>query len=644
MTALAGFWGLQGGGDPRRSCERMLNAQQVYAPSAPAIWAGGAVALGRRLHPLLPEDACDRRPVSGRGGALTLIADVRLDDRQGLGQELGVEAAELKLLADSALLMRAFERWGDEALVRVFGDFALALWDAGERRLLLARDFVGQKPLHFHRAPGFFAFASMPKGLHALPDIPRSPDRNSAVDFLALMPETGTETFFEAIEKVPPGHKLIVQNGAVRIERWWKPAIRPLILPRSSDYAEALREQLDRAVAARLRGADGAVATHLSAGLDSSAVTATAAKLLAPERGRVVAFTSVPGGRYAGQETGRVILDEGPLAARVAAMHPNIEHVLIRAGDRSPAAGLDRALFLYERPYLNPANGVWLHAINDAARERGLKVLLTGQKGNLSFSYDGIHLLPELLARGRLLRLAALTFRLKRGGTRVGTVAAQALGPFLPHSLWRRVQKATGRTRDLRQSSAISADAAQRLAQSGRAEQRRLDVSYRPRRDGLEARLWMLNRVDGGNYNKGVLGGWGIDQRDPTADRRLVEFCLSVPVEQYIAAGVPRALARNALADRLPAQLLAERRKGFQAADWAEGLKAAQAELREEVERIGRNGVASELLDTARLGASLDHLPIEGWDRLETVQRYRLALLRGVSAGHFIRKVSGDNQ
>jgi asparagine synthase (glutamine-hydrolysing) len=83
--------------------------------------------------------------------------------------------------------------------------------------------------------------------------------------------------------------------------------------------------------------------------------------------------------------------------------------------------------------------------------------------------------------------------------------------------------------------------------------------------------------MDQGNYNKGVLGGWGVDMRDPSADRRLVEFCLSVPPEQFLAGGVPRSLARRAFADRLPPEVLRERRKGYQAADWFEGMSVSRA-------------------------------------------------------------------
>ncbi len=155
-------------------------------------------------------------------------------------------------------------------------------------------------------------------------------------------------------------------------------------------------------------------------------------------------------------------------------------------------------------------------------------------------------------------------------------------------------------------------------------------------------RLWVMRRGDRGAGQKGVLAGWGIDVRDPTADRRLVEFCLAVPTEQFLRDGQPRALARRALADRLPAAVLEASGKGYQAADWHEGLGADRAGLAEEVERLEASGV-SGLIATERMRRLMEDWPQSGWERHSVAQSYRLAMLRGVSAGHFLRRAAGAN-
>ncbi|HYJ29225.1 MAG TPA: asparagine synthase-related protein [Allosphingosinicella sp.] len=641
MTALAGLWSFGGGMDASAACSRMLDAQRIYGPERPSIWSDGRIALGRRLYKLLPEDRFDRGPVASTEGAGIVVADVRIDNRGDLADALGLDAGAASL-ADAALLMRALERWGEGALDRIAGDFAFAWWRDGV--LLLARDPAGQRPLHYHRGDGFLAIASMPKGLHALSEIPRRPDRRAIADFLALLPETGSDSYFEGIEKVCAGEAVRLEPGALRRRLYFDPRPRDLRLKRPEDYQEALREQLDRAVAARLRGAGDRVGAHLSAGLDSPAVAATAARLLAPQGGRVTAFTAVPREGYDLTGLDFAIADEGPLAAAVAAMYPNIDHVPIRGAGVSPLAELGRNFFLFERPFLNLCNGVWTAATLDEAKSRGLKVLLTGMLGNATFSFHGLPLLHGLLRRGRLLRLAAETVRLKRRGTRLGTIAAQALGPMVPHPLWRGISRLRGTEPAFGVANLIDRERAGALGVTGRAAERKFDLDYRPKGDAVALRLGMIRRVDAGNYMKGMLGGWGVDQRDPASDRRMIEFCLSVPLDQYLADGQQRLLARRAFADRLPAQLLAEPRKGLQAPDWHEGLSAARSEIEEEAAAIAECAEAAEAIDAGGMQRLVEDWPEGRWNDRDIAGRYRLALLRGVSAGRFVRQALGANR
>jgi asparagine synthase (glutamine-hydrolysing) len=623
----------------------MLKAQQIYGPEAPAMASDGAIALGQRLYSLGPRPR-SRRPESvaiGAGGTTFLVADAKLHNRDELGDSLGIDAAELASLTDPMLMLRALERWEDEAIDRLDGNFAFAFWDSRRERLLLVRDFLGHCPLHYSQGRGFFAFASMPKGLHALPAIPRGPNREAMAGFLALVPEDGSETYFEGVNKVRAGEILEVTRNGLKPRLWWQPSPEPLRLKSTDDYAEALRAHFDRAVAVRIEGAGPRVAAHLSGGLDSSTVAATAARLMAPNGGRVTAFTSVPREGYDTSEITGSFADESSHAAALADMYPNMDHVLVRNGG-SPFTDLDRLFFIYERPFLNLCNGVWAHRILDMARQQGNRVLLSGARGNMSFSYDGMPLLTQLLSGGRLVRLARESLALVRNGTRVGTVAAQTLGPFLPVPLWRAIARLRGRGRKLTDYSAISPEAAQAFRVAQRSAERGLDPSFRPRRDSLETRLWAIRRTDGGNYNKGFLAGWGIDVQDPTADRRLIEFCLAVPTEQYLRNGNRRALARTAFADRLPGKIVNETLKGYQAADWHEGLVAGRGELAEELGRIEACTEAAEALDHAAMRGLAENMPSGGWHKGDTTQKYRQALLRGVSAGHFIRKAAGSNQ
>jgi asparagine synthase (glutamine-hydrolysing) len=644
MTALAGLWRFDGRPDAADGCGRMLAAQAFYGPDAGAQWSESDVALGRRLMRLLPEDAYDRQPLMSSDGRYVLVADVRVDNRDELTEALRIPAWQARSLCDAAILLVAIERWEDFCLERIIGDYAFALWDGARRRLLLARDPLGQRPLHYHRGDKFFAFASMPKGLHALAEVPYAPDEDRIAEFLALMLENGPQSFFQGVERVEPGHVVTVTPTGLVTRRHWQPTRRRIVLNGPAEYAEALRDLLDQSVRCRLRGAEDVGAT-LSGGFDSAAVAATAARLLAPSGRRVIAYTAVPREGYDGLAPRNRIVDEGPYAATTAAQYPNMEHVLIRSHDRSPLDVLDRSFFLFDRPLLNISSRVWGNSICDAVRERKLTVLLTGALGNLGLSYNGLELLPELFRNGRWLRwLREARALVTPGGMRWRGVLANTLGPWCPAALWVWLNRVVhGSPFEIEDYTAINSRRLAELDLPARAKARGLNLAYRPWKDSFAVRLWALRRGDPGNYNKGTLGGWHIDMRDPTADVRLLEFCLAVPTEQFLSGGKQRALARRALSDRLPRCVLEERRRGLQVADWHEGLTAVRDRVAAELGRLDACAPARKALDLPRLHRLVETWPTGGWERDEVSVPYRLTLLRGIAIGHFLRRATGGN-
>jgi len=631
MTAIAGLWtfGAGAGSDGARSCRSMLEAQRNYGPDASATAQVGDLSLGRNLFRLVPEDAYDRQPLVAGDGRFALVADVRLDNRDELAEALGVAPGTAATLADADILHQALQRWDAAALPRLLGDFAFAWFDSARQRLLLARDPLGQRPLFWHRGGGRFAFASMPAGLYALDEVPREPDALSLARYLGSLPLDGAASFYRGIQRVEPGHVAEVSAEGVRSERWWSPAAPTLRLPRFEDYVEAFRHELDQAVARRLRGVDGVVATHLSGGWDSSSVTATAARL-APGT-RVVALTAAP--RHPQDAPANRFADESALAAATASLHSNVEHVVVPHPDRSPLPDLDRNLAAFDRPSFNPCNHVWLSALRDQARDAGARVLLTGEIGNWTISASPNTLLADYLREGRWLAWLREARAMHRSGrARLRGVLASSFGPWVPDRLWRLAQPFSSAP-DPAQVTALHPAFRARLAE----EQKALGVgaARRPGDYFAYARQAFLTEMDFGQYRKGILGGWGIDKRDATADRRLIEFCLSLPLDMLLSNGERRPLARAALADRLPAEVLDAKGKGYQAADWHEALTRGRPAIAALVARIEADETASSVVDAGWLRRALDEWPDGGWSDRAVIVRYRIALLMGLAAGHF---------
>jgi asparagine synthase (glutamine-hydrolysing) len=621
----------------------MLAAQKWYGAHDEAQWSDAAVALGRRLMRVLPEDAFDRQPLVGGDGRYVLVADVRLDNRDELAEALQIPRPQACRLCDAAVLLSAFERWDESCLERIVGEYAFAVWDGARRRLLLARDPLGHRPLHYHRGNKFVAFASMPKGLHSISEIPYASDEERIAEFLVRIPHTGTKSFFAGIERVKPGHVVAVTHNGLATRRHWQPRRRQIVLRRPEDYSDALRELLDRAVSCRLRGT-GELGVHLSGGLDSGAVAATAARLLAPSGRRLFAFTAVPREGYAGPAPRNRIIDEGVHAAAIAALYPNIEHVLVRNEGHSPLKDLDRQFLLCERPSMGLHCAAWRHSLNNAIRKRNVRVMLSGSCGNMSLSYNGMELLPELLRSGRWLHLWREARGLASRQMRWRGVLAKTLGPWCPPALWVLLNKvATGYAMQIGGHSAIHPRLLAELDLPARAKASNLDLVGRPWKDGFAMRLWALQRIDPGDLKKGDLARWQVDDRDPTADVRLLEFCFAVPTEQFLREGTPRALARRTLEDRLPKQVLEEPRRGLQAADWHEDFMAARDRIVDELDRLAACPAADALLDLPPLRRLTENWPSSGWER-DHVSVPHEAVLRAISAGHFLRRVAGANR
>ncbi|MGZ8312222.1 MAG: asparagine synthase-related protein, partial [Allosphingosinicella sp.] len=562
MTLLAALWH-RDGRPAARACKTMLQAQSGDTWRRLVREAGGA-ALGAAVRNASPEEAL----VESDSGLFSLLADARLDNRRDFLPHFGLAAASD--VSDARLMLLCFERWGVDVISRFVGDFALALWDRRAERLLLARDFAGQRPLHFHEGARSLAVASMAKGLHALDFVPRAVNRTRMLETLASLPHEGRSTFFKDVERVEPGEVLTFRHDGRAARTFWTAPTGEIRFQSDAEYAEALLDKLDAAVASRLRDAGETVGCHLSAGLDSSAVMGSAADRFA---GRVLAFTSVPPDELPSLPFGR-FGNEGVLAAETAAMYANVEHHLIPIESRLPLEDIEWELALFERPDLNLPNLAWTNGINDAAQAAGIEVMLVGTTGNATISYGGFEVLGELLARRRWASFLSEGAAALGAGVRARTLLAQASRQILP----RRIVRALGRLRNRKESAAISGVINPAAAGVDEVIARSRLLDDRAALGSAATRIRMLTRVDPGTYNKGVLLRWGIDLRDPTADRLLAEYCLQVPLTQYFRHGRTRALIRTALKGRVPEAVRCETRRGLQSPHWFSMLSRARGE------------------------------------------------------------------
>ena len=177
-----------------------------------------------------------------------------------------------------------------------------------------------------------------------------------------------------------------------------------------------------------------------------------------------------------------------------------------------------------------------------------------------------------------------------------------------------------------------------------RAKQAGFDTSFQPAWHGRQQRIQALQTIENGDYNA-LANTYGLEMRDPTADVRLIEFCLAVPESQYVGDGQFKWLFRRLMKDVLPPEILETKTRGLQSADWYEQMNRSLPQIREELEKLKAHDSASDYLDIESLEKALDDWPVdEAWDSQEVELRYRIRMLRGLSVGRFIRYADEQNQ
>lgn len=539
MSALAGV--LARGGTPVDSplLATLSAALEAMGPDGEHVAHGDVVdLLVRPFHttvaPQLGEylAACD--------GFLVTV-DGRIDNAADVRRALG----RTDLLPAAHLVLAAYRRWGVEGFGRLIGDFAVALWDASERRLVLAADSLGRRPLYYHVGPTRVLWASACLPLVDAAQLPIRLDDEYVASYLTNRPSlTGP---IAGISIVPGGHALVVEGRRHTLTRYWAfDPEREIRLRDDAEYEEEFRSLLSEAIAARMDGGLP-VWCELSGGLDSSSIACIGERLRAEGRVRVPAFPTVSyvfGAKSTSDEERYISAVEAQLGRpgwHVSdAEHPIYAPLPDGFVSDFPTSQL---CFLGRQDF-----------VTRAMRDTGARVLLCGIGGDQLFWSQppfGIPLADQL-AQGRFVALARDATRWARAARMpLWRALFAALFPLTPMR-WRARRQRIEPLNDW-----IDPSFAHRTALRERFLGMPDDVGFRlPSRVlqyGLVRRTMRMYALEWCT-SEGC-----VDIRYPYLDRRLVEFALAIPLEQSIRLGESRSLVRRALRGILP-EVVRERR------------------------------------------------------------------------------------
>jgi asparagine synthase (glutamine-hydrolysing) len=532
MCGICGLVAARGEADP--ALVEAMNAAIVHrGPDHGAVASFGSCVLGYRRLAIIDLQTGEQ-PVESEDGGVAAVFNGEIYNFRELRRELEAKGHEIRGTGDSPLIPHADEEWGLGFAERLEGMFAIALWDRGAERLVLLRDRLGKKPLLYATFPdGSLAFASETKALLRLPSLPRELDLQQLDAYLALqyVPRSG----LRAVEKVPPGSLAVVERGAVRIERYWRP--RPTSgVGSDAEWVERVRSEVTAAVRRRLVS-DVPLGALLSGGLDSSVVVAAmAGASVEPVRTFTIGY---PDAAYDERAHARRV------AERFSTRHEELEV------DPQPEL-LDRVSEAFDEPFGDEA-GLPMLLLCEATRRR-VTVALVGDGGDESFGGYERYRAHALAGRipGPLASLAA---------SALGAVPAARREPRSGLFRARRFLDAAAQSPASRYA---------RLMEVFPLELRRALWTDEARAQAAETLLPHdpdLRLVDIESYLPGDLlpksdiasMAVSLELRSPLLDHHVVELGLALPLR---LASAKAALAKAFAAD-LPAETLARPKTGF---------------------------------------------------------------------------------
>jgi asparagine synthase (glutamine-hydrolysing) len=524
-------------------------------PDGEGFWHQEAVGLAHRRLAIVDLSDAARQPMTAEDPRVRVVCNGEIYNFRELRMELESRGHRFRTRSDTEVLLAAYAAYGLDCLSRLRGMFAFALWDGGRRRLLLARDRTGKKPLYYRLDGDGIAFASEPKAFLADPSFEARPDVAALSDYLTYHYVPAPGSAFAGVRRVPPAHYLVVEDGQVRLERYWRLRYQPKRQLSEGDAAAELLARLRDAVRCRLV-ADVPLGAFLSGGIDSSTVVALMAEAgAAPVRTFSIGFEERE-------------YDELPYARLVARRYGTDHHEFVVRPEAVDV--LPRLVWHYNEPYAD-SSAIPTFYLAELTR-RHVTVALNGDGGDENLAGYRRHLAGRLaeryagLARPLQRPLAALLAAVPAPGRGMAAYARRFLAGLGDPPARRYARWASHLDPALKWE--LTTEEFRRAAGD---------------RDSLEHLTDAFRHAEGSDLIDATLAGdvetylpddllvkvdiatmaHGLEGRSPFLDHDLMEFCASLPSDLKLHGLTTKYLLKRALRGLLPAPVIDRPKQGF---------------------------------------------------------------------------------
>jgi asparagine synthase (glutamine-hydrolysing) len=554
MSGICGI--VEFGGRPveESALRSMAEAAPHRSVDGRSFWCDDQVGLASLSLIITPESQREQQPLTD--GHITLVADARVDNRDDLIRALDLTGHDP---TDADLIAAAYHHWGVDCPQHIIGDFAFAIWDSRERRLLLARDPMSMRALYYRLEPDRLLFATEVKQIIALPGVPVKIHEQALAAYLAGPDMPPEWTFYEGIDQLIAGHALLIEQGRHRLWRFWDvdPDHR-IRYKNEDDYADHFRELFKEAVAARLRSVNP-VGILLSGGMDSTSVASTAGWLMQQDStGTFPPFLVFP---FAFDDHPEC--DERHISSLVTD-HFGFPVIDVPTRDAWPLAGYPEHGPDRDEPYIGVYQALYEHALA-LARERNVGLVTSGDRGDLlTAGWNFNHWGTLLTGRWRALWDELRADSAYRQRSIPYVIRSELLWPVLVElwpeyrARWLRepLRRLAGRPQWVH--SIYPSWVREDFAQRAHLEETKRLYKNPPspiREFGRRQRYEMIftyMHMRGVIWSERTQARFGISFADPWSDRRLTSFVLAIPYEVVSPPRRYKPFTRRAMRDIMP--------------------------------------------------------------------------------------------
>ncbi len=524
----------------------MTRSIQHRGPDDEGTYHYPGVGLGFRRLSII-DLAAGHQPMSNETGDVWVIFNGEIYNHRELRDDLVKKGHIFRTSSDTETIVHLFEEEGTEAFKKLNGMFAIALWEEKSQRLTIARDPLGIKPLHYFNDGQHLVFASEIKALLHHPAVPRSLNEDALREFLIFRSASGEASLYKGVRNLLPGHLMVWQNGALRIEQYWDV---PVHLPEAEQSARTAEHELAHLVRDSISlqlMADVPIGTLLSGGIDSSVVTALAAQA-------TEGFFSSFSVGFAEEA-----FNELHYARLVAKRCQTRQHELVVSNNEFSGA-LPEMIYYLDEP-LNHANSVQIYYISAFARSE-VKVLLTGEGADEIFGGYPRYFVPTLL---RPWQWVPRPIRSVFGAMlrQSSNHRARKIGDNLPRSLEDLLILNAAFTHPQVVNRLLLPDVPQCSLQYRKSMLKvpaLRNTSTLQKLSYLELKTYLvsiLNRMD-----KMTMAA-GIEARVPFLDHRIVEWGFNLPDSLKLHRAGNKWLLKQVAAALLPSEVITRKKSGF---------------------------------------------------------------------------------